>query len=66
MADWAKRQAVVRRLRPDPAEPGFHAGWIHFFRDGDLETAQAGFKDARKTGPAHRLPPRFSPARLYP
>jgi DNA-binding winged helix-turn-helix (wHTH) protein/tetratricopeptide (TPR) repeat protein len=40
---WAEHQAACRRLRPNFAQPWFHAGWVHLIFDGDFEKAQTEF-----------------------
>ncbi len=40
---WREHQAACRRLRPNFAQPHFHAGWVGLLVDGDAEKAQAEF-----------------------
>lgn len=40
---WEAHQAAARRLRPNFAQPHFHAGWVGLLYDGEVETSRHEF-----------------------
>jgi DNA-binding winged helix-turn-helix (wHTH) protein/tetratricopeptide (TPR) repeat protein len=50
-AAWRTHQAACRRLRPNFAQPHFHAAWVSLMFDGDVDAASAEYARVLELNP---------------